>query len=132
LQRANDHWYRHLFHPLVVGGALAYAALRLNRGWLHQPLPTLVSSYLGDLLCLPLLLSLALAAHRGLIDRRGTLPVAWLVGAWASVSVWFEGLLPLWSPRAVGDPFDVLAYGLGAWLFHHWLNRPPRARSAGF
>jgi hypothetical protein len=116
-----------LRHPLVVGAALLYAALRLNRSWLHQPLPTLASSYLGDLLCLPLLLSLALAAHRALIDQRGTLPVAWVLGAWLAVSIWFEGLLPRWSPHAVADPVDVLAYGLGAWLFHHWLNRlrPP-------
>ena len=127
MQRAKTAWWGHLGHPLVLGAALLYAALRLNRGWLHQPLPTLLSSYLGDALCMPLLLSLLLAAHRWLIKRRGTLPVAWLVGAWACVSVWFEGLLPLWSPRAVADPFDVLAYALGTWAFHHWLNRPPRS-----
>ena len=124
MQQANNHWWKPLCHPLVLGAALAYAALRLNRSWLHQPLPLVVTSYLADLLCLPLLLSLALAAHRRLIDHRGTLPVVWLVGAWVSVSVWFEGLLPLWSPRAVADPLDVVAYALGAWAFQHWLNRP--------
>lgn len=108
----------------MVAGALLYVGLRLGRHGLRQPLPSLVSSYLGDLLCMPLLLSLSLAAHRLLISRRGTLPITWLVGAWACVSVWFEGLLPLWSARAVADPFDVVAYALGTWAFHHWLNRP--------
>jgi hypothetical protein len=107
-----------------VGAALTYMALWLNRCCLHQVLPTLASAYLADLLCMPLLLSLTLAAHRWLINQRGTLPVTWLVGAWAYVSVWFEGLLSLWSPRAVADPLDVLAYALGTWAFYYWLNRP--------
>lgn len=115
---------RALYHPLLVVAALAYAALWLNRSYLHYTLPPLVSSYLADLLCMPLLLSLTLAAHRWLINRQGTLPVTWLVGAWAYVSVWFEGLLPLWSPRAIADPLDVLAYALGTWAFYRWLNRP--------
>ena len=117
-------WWRHLRHPLVGGALVLYAGLRLNRGWLHLPLPPLLSSYLGDVLCMPLLLSLLLAAHRLLINPAGTLPVAWLVGAWLYVAVWFEGLLPLWSATAVADPLDVLAYALGTWVFHHWLNRP--------
>ncbi|WP_162550072.1 hypothetical protein [Hymenobacter nivis] len=114
-----------LRHPLLVGAAGLYGGLWLNRHWLHWPLPALVTSHLADLLALPLMLGLALAAHRWLIDPRGTLPVAWLVGAWLGVSVWFEGLLPLWSARAVADPLDVLAYAAGTLGFHYWLNRPP-------
>lgn len=104
--------------------ALIYSALYVNKQWLHWPLPVGISSYLGDVLSLPLLLSLALAAHRLLIDRTGTLPVKWVVGAWLVVAVWFEGLLPLWAARAVADPLDVLAYALGALAFHRWLNCP--------
>jgi hypothetical protein len=130
LRPARAAWWGHLGHPLVAAGALLYAGLRLNRHWLHHPVPSLLSAYLGDLLCMPLLLSLLLAAHRLLINRRGTLPVAWLVGAWAYVAVWFEGLLPLWSPQAVADPLDVVAYALGTWAFHHWLNRLPRSAAS--
>lgn len=118
------HWHSYLRHPLVVGAALLYAALRLNCGWLHQPLPPLLSSYLGDVLCLPLLLSAALAAHRALIVPGGTLPGTWVLAAWLAVSVWFEGLLPLWSAQATADPLDVLAYALGGLAFQWWLNKP--------
>lgn len=124
MQQASKHWYSHLRHPLVVGAALLYVALRLNRGWLHQPLPPLLSSYLGDLLCLPLMLSLALAAHRALIAQNSTLPGAWVLAAWLAVSVWFEGLLPLWSAQATADPLDVVAYALGGLAFQRWLNNP--------
>lgn len=114
-----------LRHPLVIGAALLYVGLQLNRHWLRYPLPPVFSSYLGDLLCMPLMLSPALAAHRRLINRYGTLPIIWLIGAWGYVSVWFEVLLPRWSPRAVADPLDVLAYALGTVAFHYWLNQPP-------
>ncbi|MDJ0366436.1 hypothetical protein QMK33_14855 [Hymenobacter sp. H14-R3] len=103
---------------------MLYSGLYTNKHWLHWPLPTAITSHLGDLLSLPLMLSLALAAHRLLINPVGTLPRAWLVVAWLVVAGWFEGLLPLWSAQAVADPLDVLAYGLGTLGFHYWLNRP--------
>jgi hypothetical protein len=118
-------WAAGLRHPLFVSAALVYSVLYVNKHWLHWPLPAGTTSYLGDFLSLPLLLSIALAAHRLLIDRADTLPVAWVVGAWLVVAIWFEGLLPRWSAQAVADPFDVLAYALGALAFHQWLNRPP-------
>jgi hypothetical protein len=113
-----------LRHPLVVGAALAYGSGQLARRWLHWPLPGLLGAYLGDLLCLPLMLSAALALHRALICRTGTLPGAWVLAAWLAVSVWFEGLLPLWSARATADPLDVVAYALGGLAFQRWLNKP--------
>jgi len=120
-------WATVLRHPLVLGAALLFSGLYSNKHWLHWPLPQPVTAHLGDLLAMPLLLSLALAAHRLLISRAGTLPAGWLVGAWLAVSGWFEGLLPLWSAQAVADPLDVLAYALGTLAFDHWLNRSPIA-----
>jgi hypothetical protein len=70
------------------------------------------------------MLSAALALHRLLICRTGTLPVSWVVAAWLAVSVWFERLLPLWSAQATADPLDVLAYALGGVAFQKWLNKP--------
>lgn len=112
-------------HPLVVAAALGYATLRLVRAGLPGPLPALVTSYLADLLFMPLLLSLALTGHRLLLGRRECLPASWLAGAWLGVALWFEGLLPRWSAQAVADPLDVLAYALGTLAFHYCLNRPP-------
>lgn len=120
-----------LRHPLVVGAALAYGSGQLMRRWMHWPLPPLLAAYMSDLLCLPLMLSVALALHRVLICRTSTLPSSWVVAAWLAVSVWFEGLLPLWSAQATADPLDVLAYALGGLAFHRWLNKPPAARALG-
>lgn|GEM_PF-2376639 len=106
---------------------MLYSGVYANKHWLHWPLPSVVTSHLGDLLSLHLMLSLALAAHRLLIDRTGTLPVGWLAGAWLLVAGWFEGLLPLWSAQAVADPLDIVAYSLGTLGFHYWLNRSPLA-----
>lgn len=124
----STHPLTGLRHPLVVGAALAYGSGQLARRWLHWPLPPLLGAYLGDLLCLPLMLSAALALHRLLICRTGILPVSWVVAAWLAVSVWFEGLLPLWSAQATADPLDVLAYALGGLAFQRWLNQPLLSR----
>jgi hypothetical protein len=113
-----------LRHPLFLGSTLLYGSCQLNKRWLHWPLPTWLTSYLSDVLCLPVMLSLALAAHQLLYGRRATLPGSWVLAAWATVALWFEGLLPLWSAQAVADPWDVLAYAAGALAFHRWLNKP--------
>ncbi|MBF9141719.1 hypothetical protein [Hymenobacter properus] len=113
-----------LCHPLFGASALLYSSIQLNKRWLHWPLPAWFTSYLSDVLCLPLVLSLALAAHQLVYGRRATLPGTWVLAAWAGVALWFEALLPRWSARAVADPWDVLAYAAGAIVFHRWLNKP--------
>lgn len=120
-----------LQHPLVWLFALGYGLLYFNRHWAHRPLPPLVSSYLADVLALPLLLTLALAFMRHVYFRQPgfVLPAAWVISTWAAVSVWFELLLPWWRPgTATADPFDALAYAAGGFLFGHFLNRPAGAK----
>lgn len=114
------------WRPLFVVAVLLHGLLQLNRRVLHVALPTPLTSYLGDLLALPVLLTLALAAQRRLGPHPTTFifPDAWLLAAWLGVSVWFEALLPRFSPHAIADPFDVLAYALGTLAFRRWLNRP--------
>ncbi|MBO2012421.1 hypothetical protein [Hymenobacter negativus] len=113
-----------LRHPLFLSSALLAGCAQLSKRWLHWPLPAWLTSYLSDILFLPLTLSLALAAHQLLYGRQATLPGSWVLAAWAVVALWFEGLLPRWSATAVADPFDVLAYAAGALLFQRWLNKP--------
>ena len=111
-------------HPLFLGSACLYGGYQLNKRAVHWALPIWLTSYLSDVLCLPLVLSLALAAHQLLYGRQATLPGTWVLAAWASIALWFEGLLPLWSAQAVADPWDGLAYAVGALCFHRWLNKP--------
>ena len=111
--------------PLFGATVLLDGLLQLNRRALHWPLPTPLTAYLADLAAMPVILTLALAMQRRLERRLDTFvfPEPWLLAAWVAVSVWFEGLLPLFSTQAVADPFDVVAYAIGTFAFRRWLNR---------
>lgn len=90
--------------------------------------PVWVTSFAGDLLCLPLVLGLVLWAHRRLAGRGPayTLPHwhGWLT--LALFAVYFEGLLPHLKSGVVGDPVDVLMYLLGYLIFEGLMNHPGR------
>ncbi|MDO7873282.1 hypothetical protein Q5H93_00950 [Hymenobacter sp. ASUV-10] len=91
-------------------------------------MPAIITSYLADVLALPLILSGALWLMRHVYFRQSgfTLPVAWVISTWAVLSIWFELLLPYLQPHtATADGFDVLAYALGGLIFWRWLNSAP-------
>jgi hypothetical protein len=115
-----------LTRPLFVGALLLYGLRLTNRYWLQWPLPPLFTSYLSDLAAMPVMLTLALAVYRRTVarSRAFVLPAAWLAWSWVAVSLWFEGIVPLFAARAVADLLDVLAYGAGTLAFRRWLNRP--------
>jgi hypothetical protein len=109
----------------VAVGGLLYALLYANRHWLHWPLPSFATSYLADILALPLILSGALWLMRVIYFRNSqfTLPLAWVLASWLGLSLWFELWLPRLRPQsATADLADVLAYALGGLLFWRWLN----------
>lgn len=112
--------------PLFVGAVLLFGGQQLGRYVLGVPIPTLFQAYLGDVVSMPIILTLALVAQRRLVAHSGTFvfPDSWLLLAWAYVVVWFELLLPHFSSRSVADPLDVVAYAVGTLAFRHWLNRP--------
>lgn len=115
-----------LRQPLFVGAVLLYGAYKLIRHVLHWPLPPLVTGYLADLMALPIMLTVALAAQRRLGNPAATwvLPDTWIVATWAYLTFVFEAVVPYYSSNAVADPLDGLAYAAGAWAFRRWLNRP--------
>ncbi|UOQ64536.1 hypothetical protein [Hymenobacter volaticus] len=88
--------------------------------------PTLLASYLADVLTLPLELTLLRWIMRRFYFRTPVfvLPLSWVVATWLTISIWFEGILPYFSRTATGDPFDVAAYAVGGLLFWRWLNQP--------
>jgi hypothetical protein len=92
----------------------------------------LLSAYLDDLLCLPIVLTITLFLMQryalGQPDYR--LPDGYLLLAFLIFSLVFEGLLPLLSPVCVRDAWDVVAYAAGGILFRQLINLPRKARSA--
>lgn len=114
---------------LVLVFGLMSGLLYLNKHLGHWPLPAILTSYLADVLALPLLLTAALLLLRYGYFRRPSfvLPASWIVASWLGLSIWFEGWLPGKQPAAVADALDVLAYAVGGWIFWRWLNEPARS-----
>lgn len=104
--------------PLCLLAAGLYAC---NHFWWKPGTPggdAFVHCYLGDTLCLPVLLPLTLWLQRrlGLRSHDGAPTWPEWLGHWALWSICFEVLgpsLPLLAPGAVPDPWDVLAYAAG-------------------
>lgn len=118
-----------LRHPLFWLCALLYAFSCVNRYWATWHLPTFINSYLGDLMNLPLELTLVLWVMRRFYFRQPSfvVPVSWIVATWAVDALWFELLMPYFKPSMTADPLDVVAYALGGLLFWRWMNRPALA-----
>ncbi len=93
-------------------------------------LPPLISSYGDDLICLPLILSAVVWVHRRR-EKNFTLPRVQGVMVLLFFSLYFEGILPLFSKRAVADPWDLLMYFAG-WVTFEWLINESRAQSDFF
>jgi len=104
--------------PLCVLAAAAYAC---NHFWWKPQTAdggAFVHCYLGDTLCLLVLLPVTLWLQRRLGLRRHDGAPTWRewLCHWALWSVCFEVIgpsLPLLAPGAVRDPWDVLAYAVG-------------------
>ena len=111
-----------LKHPLF----LALSALTISNeiieraGW---SIP-FINSYLDDLACLPVVLTLALAFLRTFFTSPGyTLSKMQIVIAVIYISVAFEWILPSVSSRYTRDHIDILMYVLGAISFGRFINR---------
>ena len=111
-----------LIHPYFLLSCALFLANQVAERT-GQGLP-LLSAYLDDLLCLPIVLTLTLLLMQRYVMRDGGywLPDSYLALAVLMFSVFFEGLLPLLSPAYVRDPVDVLAYTAGALLFRQGIN----------
>ncbi|NQV53732.1 MAG: hypothetical protein HQ500_11140 [Flavobacteriales bacterium] len=85
----------------------------------------LLHSYLEDLLALPIILGTALIAvqlllpgnRNFIITRRDLLIILFLF------TLYFEGVLPYFNESFTADPFDILCYFAGAWIFKTYMNR---------
>ena len=82
--------------------------------------PGWARGYVDDFLCLPLVLSLALMAHR--LGGRSVLPFSHGLLALGAFTIFFEVVLPRSGCGAVADPLDVLMYLAGFLVFQFCLN----------
>lgn len=84
-----------------------------------------VHSYLDDILCPGIVLGLALFFQQQVTFRNSAYQFGWghalFFVFWYSLL--FEGLFPLYDTRHHSDPWDVLAYALGAVFFMRWGNK---------
>jgi hypothetical protein len=112
-----------LRHPVfLVCVALFLINQALEQAGVFIPL---LFSYLDDLLAMPIVLTIVLAAERVYFRKENfVLPLGWVVGAVAAFSVFFELMLPPFSQKHTADWLDVVAYTLGAVVFHFTINRP--------
>lgn len=93
------------------------------------PVPMFFSHYFADLLCMPLLLSVAGLVMRWVRADAGLcLSGAMILVASLYVSLVFECVLPLFFQRYTADVWDVVMYGVGGGLFWVFQERLlPRA-----
>lgn len=122
--------FAYLRDPLFLVSVGLYGLNQL--WWKPSGAPAFFQSWLNDLLLLPAALPVLLRMHRAFGWRQHDGPPTWSeIGlhlvVWAVVA---EGVGPLLIPWAVADPWDVLAYAMGAllagvlWRFS-WVHAEP-------
>jgi hypothetical protein len=108
--------------PLFLGACLLYA---VNR-WLLVPfapgLPGFFRHHFNDVLLIPAALPLILTAYTwlGLRPKPGLPRPGEIVAHLALWSVICEWLGPMFLHMGTGDPWDVLAYSVGAVVAGFW------------
>ena len=102
---------RHLFY---ISAGLVYTTIYVSRRQ-HIALNEWINNYVTDLLAVPIVLSIVLWLIQR-IPRYNRESLSWqmVLLAWIYMSIVFESMLPLMSPRYTSDPLDVLCYLIGS------------------
>lgn len=121
---------RTLYHPVFLAALLIFLLNQaLERKGIFLPV---IHSYSDDLMCLPVILTPALAGFRYYLGPRFCLPVSKIITALILLSVSMEIILPAFSSRHIADAADVIMYALGGAAFHCLINRPLKGSSVSF
>lgn len=85
-------------------------------------------SYLDDLLCFPIILSVILFIHRQwrLKNKYFILPISHIIVSVFVFVIIFELLLPCISLKFTADIFDIVAYVVGSIFFFKFINVMPK------
>lgn len=106
-----------LVHPLFISSVLLYLGVKLCRLFSIQ-IPTLITNYLADLVCMPIVLSSCLVGVR--LTKKSTqyrLTGIQIFAMTSFYAVLFELYLPKINPIYTGDSYDVVAYFIGAIVY---------------
>jgi len=112
---------RTLFHPVFLICLILAAINQLLEKGFGVFIPV-VHSYLDDLLCFPIVLTLGLAMYRYFRPyyRLGFWHIA---PVFLVYSIYFEWYLPRVAPSSISDPIDILMYLGGMTIFSYFINR---------
>ena len=78
-----------------------------------------VHAYLDDLLVMPIFFSITLTGMRLLYQNpHGRLSKIQIILGTLWIALLFEGIFPLYKENHYADPWDVLAYAIGAAFFY--------------
>lgn len=121
--------FRFLADPVFLGSTLAYAA---NRCWLAPRWGAAVpflTRHFSDVLLLPCALPLLLWLQRlaGLRQHERFPTSGEIFGTLALWSALFEWIFPCLLGRGISDPYDILAYTVGALVagfLWSWQSQP--------
>lgn len=89
----------------------------LHRFVLQSPLP-----YFNDLLCLPVIAGFSLIGLRLIFKSYQRLSGGQVIFIVVYVTLVFEFLLPAFSLKYTGDPWDVLVYQAGGAAYYFLIN----------
>lgn len=109
-----------LLRPYFIIFSTLYLIVRLTRAYFPEFLPDFIAFYLGDFLCMPLVLTFILAILRHIYKPPLLLLNPLMIfGLTTAYSIYFEWYLPKQSPLLfTADKIDVLMYFIGATLFY--------------
>lgn len=82
-----------------------------------------ISSYLDDVLCMPIVLGLTLLIFKSFRGKNYIFPVGFIGLSTAYVGLMAEFVFPKYSDAFTYDPYDFIAYGIGACLFFFLGNK---------
>ncbi len=112
-----------LIQPFFIMAFLLYMSVYFAR-FVGFILPEIINSYLTDILCMPLVLSLScLIVRRIKMDPMIKLTFGQIMGMTIFYAWYFEWFLPQRSISYTADWVDVICYFLGSIIF--WLKIQP-------
>ncbi|MDZ4666427.1 MAG: hypothetical protein SGJ00_00955 [bacterium] len=86
--------------------------------------PNFVRNYLDDLLLIPLVMGASLQLQHYLVAKNFNFSYTAILATCGFFTIAFEGIAPLLTKTYTLDPWDIMAYFIGAVFFALFMNYP--------